>query len=224
LSVSADAGIFRFVLNTQSKAPNSLQENLMSVHRTLAAVFSLAALAAHAQSNVDILQRDVNQQTRIQQGLRSGSLTTAEAARLEQQQSHIQQLQARGLQDGRLSHAEQARIDAAQDRARAQITAAQHNAMTGDPRSASSQRMQALVASNVSQQTRVENGLRNGSLTTREAAQLAHGQAAVTRQQAAAGADGQLGRREQFGLQRSQERQSREIFQQRHDAQVSRRP
>jgi hypothetical protein len=84
--------------------------------------------------------------------------------------------------------------------------------------------MQALVASNVSQQTRVENGLRNGSLTTREAAQLAHGQAAVTRQQAAAGADGQLGRREQFGLQRSQERQSREIFQQRHDAQVSRRP
>ncbi|UUZ55732.1 hypothetical protein LP419_09440 [Massilia sp. H-1] len=43
---------------------------------------------------------------------------------------------------------------------------------TGNPNSASSQRMQADVQRNVNQQTRIENGIKSGELTNHEVAKL----------------------------------------------------
>jgi hypothetical protein len=220
---SADTGISRFVIKSHSLNAISLQEPLMFAQRIAAAVFGLAALASQAQTAAGTIQRDVNQQTRIQQGLQTGQLTTQEASRLEQQQTHIQQLQSRSLADGRLSATEQARLASAQNRASASIAAAQGNRATANPNSASSQRMQAVVSRQVNQQTRMQHGLQSGSLTAREASRLQHGQAQDTRLLARASADGQLGRAERAGLQRSVNQQGRQIYRQNHDAQSSRR-
>ena len=116
------------------------------------------------------IQRDVNQQQRIEQGLRSGELTTRETARLERE-----------------------RNSASRD-----IYREKHDARKGDPSSVSSRRMQADVQRNVNQQRRIEQGVRSSEVTNREAARLERGQARV---------------------QKAENRESRKIHREKHDAQ-----
>jgi len=129
--------------------------------------------AAWAQTTAEKdQQRDVNQQQRIEQGLQSGQLSTKEAGSLERQQQHVDKMEARDLRNGSISPAEQARLNAAQNRVSNSIAADKHNGVTGNPNSASSQRMQADVQRDVNQQQRIQNGMDNGSLTNREAGKL----------------------------------------------------
>src|SRR3954465_13780130 len=74
--------------------------NAMKLKMNLVAIAlgSLSAGAAFTQAGT--VQRDVNQQQRVEQGLQSGSLSTGEAARLEREQSRIERDQARALKDG----------------------------------------------------------------------------------------------------------------------------
>jgi hypothetical protein len=194
----------------------------MNTKRTLlAAALALGCASAFAQTNAaTTTQRDVNQQTRIENGLKDGSLSTREASSLEKEQSHVDRLQAKDLKNGSLSPAERAQLDRAQNKVSANIAADKHNAVTGNPNSASSKRMQADVARNVDQDKRIESGIKNGSLTNHEVSRLDAGQAHVDRKEAAAAANGHVGKAEQRGIQRSENRQSRRIFQQKHDAQV----
>jgi hypothetical protein len=193
----------------------------MQRHLIPAAVLALAMSAASAQTNAaDTVQRDVNQQTRIEQGLKDGSLSTREAARLEQEQSRIDRLQARDLADGKLTPAERARLKAAQDKASRDIAAARHNDVTGNPKSASSQRMQADVKRNANQQARINEGLKDGSLTKHEASKLEAGQAKVTKKEVVSGADGHVGAKEQAKVQSAENKQSAKIHKEKHDAQV----
>src|SRR6267142_1894551 len=92
-------------------------------------------------------------------------------------------------------------------------------AQTGTPNSPSSQRMQADVQRDVNQQRRIEQGVASGELTNREAARLERGQARDNAAQARAGADGSVGPNEQRRLQRQENRQSRRIYREKHDAQ-----
>ena len=187
-------------------------------------ILSLALLAtslnAAAQTAATTVQRDVNQQTRIEQGLKSGELSTREAARLEREQSAISRQQSRALADGKLTPAEQARLTASQNKASRDIRAAKTNNVTGDPQSASSQRLQADVQRNINQSQRIEAGVQNGSLTNREVAKLERGQARVEGKEARAGRDGHVGAAEQARIQRTENRQSRRIHHEKHDAQV----
>jgi hypothetical protein len=194
----------------------------MTMNRTLiAAALSLACAGAFAQTTAaSTIQRDVNQQTRIENGLKDGSLSTKEAAKLEKEESRVDRLQSKDLKDGKLTNAERAQLNAAQNKVSADIAADRHNGVAGNPNSASSKRMQADVARNVNQETRIENGIQNGSLTNREVAKLQRGQARVDHKEAAAGADGHVGKAEQRGIQHAENRQSRRIFRQKHDAQV----
>jgi hypothetical protein len=187
----------------------------------IAALMLSAASAGFAQTAASSVQRDVNQEKRIEQGLQSGALSTREAAGLEREQGRIDRMQARDLKDGALSDAERAKLQAAQDKASRDIAAAKHNAVTGNPQSPSSQRMQADVQRNVNQQQRIEAGLQNGSLTHQEAAKLERGQAKVDRKEYVAGRDGHVGAREQQRIQRSESRQSKRIRHQKHDAQTN---
>src|SRR5207249_10687544 len=138
-------------------------------------------------------QRDVNQQKRTQQGLKSGQLTTREAPRCEGEEAKVERDQARALRDGTLSPAEKARLAREQNKVSRDIYREKHDAQTGDPNSPSSQRMQADVQRNVNQQRRIEQGVASGELTNREAARLERGQARDTAAQARAGADGKVG-------------------------------
>ena len=175
--------------------------------------------AAFAQAPAGTVQRDVDQEKRIEQGLQSGALNTREAATLQREESRVDRMQTNALKDGKLSAAEQAKLNAAQNKVSADIYADKHNNVTGNPNSASSKRMQADVQRNINQQQRIENGVQNGSLTNREVARLERGQAKVSHAEAAAGRDGHVGAAEQAHVQRTENRQSRKIYRQKHDAQ-----
>jgi len=163
------------------------------------------------------VQRDINQETRMEQGLQSGQLSTGEAARLEQGEARIDQMESKALKDGTLSPQEAARIQRAQNRESTRINKLENNAVTGDPNSASSQRMQTDVQRNINQQGRIEQGLQSGALTNKEASKLERGQARVDRSEARAGADGRIGPREQARIQHQENVQSKQIFRDKHN-------
>ena len=178
---------------------------------------SLFSASSFAQTAATEVQRNVNQQERIESGLKSGALNTREAARLEREQSQVNRMQSRALRDGNLSTAESARINNAQNRVSRDIAREKHDAQTGNPNSASSQRMQADVQRNINQQQRIEQGIQSGQLSNREVAKLERGQARVTAAEARAGANGRVGAAEQAGIQARENRQSGRIYQKKHN-------
>lgn len=183
------------------------------------AFLSLASTAALAAQPARYVQRNANQQGRIEQGLKSGELTTREASRLEREQSAVETLEAKAARDGSVSAKEAARIDSAQDKASRDIYRQKHDVQEGDPNSASSRRMQADVARNQNQQERIAQGVASGELTAHEAARLERGQARSDHALARAGANGRVGVVEQNHIQRTDNRQNRRIFRQKHDVQ-----
>lgn len=183
------------------------------------AVAALFSGAAYAQQGT--VQRNVNQQERIEQGLKSGQLTTQEAGRLENEQSRIQRDQSRALRDGTLSPAEKARLDREQNQASRDIHREKNDAQKGDPTSASSQRMQADVQRNVNQQKRIEQGVQSGQLTNKETGRLEKGAAHVEKREARAGRDGHVSAGEQRRVQTAENRESQRIHKQKHDAQTT---
>jgi hypothetical protein len=191
----------------------------MNRNLIVSALLALAAAGAFAQTAASTVQRDVNQQQRIENGLKDGSLTTREAAKLEKDEAKVDRVQAQALKDGKLTDAERARLQSAQNKASQDIYNAKHNDVTGNPDSASSRRMQADVQRNINQDKRIEQGVQNGSLTNHEVARLERGQARAHAKEAAAGADGHVGKHEQRSIQRTENRDSRRIHRQKHDAQ-----
>ena len=190
----------------------------MKLPATLALlVASSAALPAFAQTAASEVQRNTNQQQRIEQGLQSGALTTHEAGQLERQQTEIDRMEKNALKDGSLSPAEKARIQAAQNNASNSIAADKHNAKLGDPASKSSQRMQADVQRNVNQQARIEQGVKSGQLTNKETASLERGQAHVNRAEANAAANGHVGPVEQANIQGKENLQSARVHNKKHN-------
>ena len=179
---------------------------------------ALISGAAFGQGTAATVQRDVNQQQRIERGLQSGQLTTGEAAKLEQQETKVETMQKNALRDGKVTPAEKARLARAQNAASANIAKQKHDAQLGNPNSASSKRMQADVQRNVNQQARIEQGVKSGQLTNKEAAKLERGQSHVTAKEASAGADGHTGPAEQRSIQRSENAQSARIYDKKHNA------
>jgi hypothetical protein len=175
------------------------------------------AAAASAQNTADVVQRDVNQQKRIEQGLKSGQLTTKEAGKLEGEESHLDKMESNALKDGKMTDAEKQRIERAENKVSRDIARDKSNAQTGNPNSASSQRMQADVQRNANQEQRIENGVKSGSLTNRETANLERGQARVDRKEAAAAANGHVGAGEQKNIQAAENRQSKRIHREKHN-------
>lgn len=189
-------------------------------HRILMAslLIALGGASAYAQTNTaDTVQRDVNQQTRIENGLKDGSLSTKEAGKLEKEEAHVDHLQTKDLKDGKLSPQERAQLRKAQDKASRDIAAAKSNDVKGNPDSKSSQRMQADVQRNVNQQARTEQGVQSGTLTNKETANIEHGQAHTERKEAAAAQNGHVGAAEQAAIQKKQNRQSKKIFNKKHN-------
>ena len=75
------------------------------------------------------------------------------------------------------------------------------------------------------QERRVYNGVRNGSLTPKEAARIERGEERIDRQEAHYRASGNgFNRRERVKLERSLNRESRLIHRQKHDKQTYPKP
>ncbi len=177
-------------------------------------VFAQTPVQAVTQADT---QRNVDQQQRIESGLKSGQLTTHEAGKLEQGEAHIEKMEANADRNGRVSATEQARITAAQNRESRAIGKQKHDAQTGNPASASSQRLQADTQRNIDQQARIAQGEKSGQLTTRETGSLERGQARVDRATARAAANGHVGAHEQAGIQARENRQSTRVFDKKHN-------
>jgi hypothetical protein len=185
-------------------------------HSVVAAAVTLGFCgAAFAQAGT--IQRDVNQQQRIEQGLQSGQLTTREAARLESEEARVERDQARAMKDGKLTPQEKARLAREQNQVSRDIYREKHDAQTGNPNSASSQRMQADVQRNVNQERRIEQGVKSGQLTNREVGKLENGQARVDRAEARAGANGRVSANEQQRIQKAENKQSKRIYREKHN-------
>ena len=187
-------------------------------HITIALILSTPfASIVFAQTVGTEVQRDVNQENRIEQGLKSGQLSTGEAAKLERGEARIDRMEKNALKDGNLSPQEAARIQRAQNQESAQINKLDNNAMSGNPNSASSQRMQADVQRNINQQSRIEQGVQSGALTNKEAATLEQGQARIDRKEARAGANGHVSAGEQSRIQHAENNQSKKIYREKHN-------
>ncbi|MGW8205637.1 MAG: hypothetical protein ACWGMY_01610 [Hyphomicrobiaceae bacterium] len=96
---------------------------------------SMPAATAGIYDRVDV--RRAEQAQRIQQGIRSGELTRAEAAKLKAQQAQIRHLERKAERDGRNTRSERARINAAQNASSRSIYAEKHDSQDRNRASAS---------------------------------------------------------------------------------------
>lgn len=78
---------------------------------------ALLSVSAFAQTSTTsgtntprIDQRQTNQEQRIDQGVKSGSLTAKEAERLEKGQTHVDRMEERAKADGNVTRQERARL------------------------------------------------------------------------------------------------------------------
>ena len=186
-----------------------------------ALAISLALCAsAHAQEQPAAVaaQRDANQQERIEQGLQSGQLSSKEAGQLERDEQRLDRTQARDLKSGgALTPQEKAQITRQQNQVSGDIYQDKHNGVTGNPNSASSQRLQADVQRNANQQQRIANGINHGTLSNKEAGHLEGGQARINRNEANAAANGHVGAAEQAHIQGRENHQSKKVYDKKHN-------
>ncbi len=189
---------------------------------TLALIASAFAIGtASAQTTGTEVQRNVDQQQRIENGLQSGQLSTKETSKLEKGEQHIDKMEANANKNGGPTAQQAAAIQKAQNRESNAIYRDKHNAVQGNPNSASSQRMQADVQRNVNQQQRIDNGVKSGQLTNKETANLERGQSHVNGAEARAGANGHVGANEQKNIQARENHQSKKVYNKKHNAKTT---
>ena len=71
------------------------------------------------------------------------------------------------------------------------------------------------------QERRIEQGVKSGALTQKEAARLEKGQARVQKMEDKAMADGKVTKKEARRIEKAQDRQSKKIYREKHDQQTA---
>lgn len=156
--------------------------------------------------------RDVDQQKRIEQGLQSGQLNNGEARKLEAGEARIDKTEQHDLRNGSLSPAERAQIQREQNHESKAIYSQKHDAQKGNPNSLKSNMEQANVQRNINQETRLHNGVKNGSLTNRELSRQEGNESHIDRMESRRDTLRQTGR-----VQRADNRESRNIHRAKHN-------
>jgi len=157
--------------------------------------------------------REANQDQRIANGLRSGQMTSGEAARAERTQSGIDQQvhNDRVANGGKLTGQEKQQINGEQNAASRQIYNEKHNGNTITPNKVDNRE--------ANQQQRVAQGLRTGQETSGEAARSNANQAGVAQQvhneRVANG--GALNQQQKRQVNKEQNANSRQIYKQKHN-------
>ena len=86
-----------------------------------------AALSSAQTATPRVAKRQLHQQARIEQGVKSGELTPRETQRLERQQARIQADKRKAKADGVVTPAERAKLAREQNRASNRIYRLKHN-------------------------------------------------------------------------------------------------
>lgn len=164
--------------------------------------------------------REANQDQRIANGLKTGQMTSGEAARADQHQAAIaQQVHSdRAANGGTLTGQERQQVSREQNGASQQVYNEKHNGNTIAPN--------AVDNREANQQQRTANGLRSGQETSGEAGRTDQRQASldqrVHNQRVANG--GALNQQQKRQVNQHQNNHSQQIHNQKHNAQAHRPP
>jgi WXXGXW repeat (2 copies) len=164
--------------------------------------------------------REANQDQRIANGLRSGQMTSGEAARAERTQANIDQQvhNDRAANGGKLTGQEKQQINSEQNAASRQIYDEKHNGNTIKPN--------AVDNREANQQQRTANGLRSGQMTSGEAAKTNGNQARTAQQvhndRTANG--GALNAQQKKQINKEQNKNSKQIYNEKHNDKTTKPP
>jgi len=188
---------------------------------TALAAFALPVVAQSSSSSApvtgeSIQDRKENQQDRIANGVKSGQLTAGETANLEKKESSLNQEERdmRKLDNGKLTNADKSTLNQQQNKLSNQIYQDKHNSavQNTDPKSEVGKRAE-------NQQDRIAQGIKSGQLTAGETAHLESGEAKINKEvsndRAANG--GKLTPQEKRQVNRQQNRESRQIYRDKHN-------
>lgn len=172
-----------------------------------------------AKKPATINQRKDNQQDRIGEGVENGSLTAGEASKLEHKEAGLnrEEKNMRAADGGKLTAADRAKLQRQQNNLSKDIYKQKHDAQTQNlnPKSEVGQRDR-------NQQKRIGEGIENGSLTPREAGRLEGQEKRLNAEQRnmRAANGGTLTPAEKAKINQQQNRESKRIYRQKHDAQT----
>lgn len=183
----------------------------------IAALVAVPVIAAAGTRDPGVNHRQHNQQSRIQQGVKSGELTRGEAHRLQAEQRHIRHEERMYKSDGHLTGAERADLHRDQNRASRDIYRQKHDAQQ---RPAAAVRDPGVNARQHNQHDRIAQGVRSGSLTKDEAQGLRTEQRSIRQEERQYKSDGVLTRDERKDLHQDLNTASRNIYNEKHDAEV----
>jgi hypothetical protein len=190
----------------------------------LGSAFAVLALPVVAQNTNSapvtgqtIQQRKENQQDRIGQGVQSGQLTAGETSNLEKKEAAVNQEERdmRKLDNGKLTGADKKTLTQQQNQLSKQIYQDKHNSavQNTNPKSEVGKRAE-------NQQDRIAQGIKSGQLTAGEAAHLENNEAKINKEvrndRVANG--GKLTPKERAQVNRQQNRTSRQIYRDKHNA------
>lgn len=190
---------------------------------SISAILAISVAAAVAQTTPSgtpvtgqtIEQRKDNQQERIGNGMENGSLTAGESTRLENQEKGLnkEERNMRSADDGKLTVADKARLNRQQNRLSNEIYRDKHNA-ANQPRVNNE-----VNARDRLQQERIGQGVKSGSLTSGEAANLEHKEARLNRTERydRAGNGGTLTPGERARINQRQNNLSGQIYRKKHN-------
>lgn len=88
--------------------------------------FSFTTISAQSKTSV-VKKKQVNQQKRIKQGIKSGELTRVETKQLKKQQLKIQKIKKTAKADGKVTKREKLKLNTLQEKASKNIYAKKHN-------------------------------------------------------------------------------------------------
>ena len=95
-------------------------------------VFGFAFAGEAQTATPKAKDRQVKQQKRIKQGVKSGELTKKETVQLKAQQAHIQRTKKKAKADGKVTKKERAKIQKKQNKASKNIRSQKHDKQNRD--------------------------------------------------------------------------------------------
>ena len=112
-----------------SNNPLDQEEQMQRIVSTLLSITFVLALGitVSAQQTPGVDRREHRQQRRIHQGVKSGSLSRREAARMERQQARTRRLEAKAKADGKVTRRERARLQHRENRTSRRIYRQKHD-------------------------------------------------------------------------------------------------
>ncbi len=183
---------------------------MMMMTGTAAALLISSAVAQTSE----VGKRAENQQDRIAQGVKSGSLTAGETSNLEKKEAAINQEVHvdRTLNGGKLTAAERKQVNAQQNQLSKQIYKDKHNAATQHYGT------NEVDSRRENQQDRIANGIASGKLSAAQASRLEKGEAAINQEVHTDRSlnGGKLTAAERKQVNRQQNRMSGKIYRAKH--------